>query len=152
MKTSDISHLILNRLKSFNKKLNWAAGTEYAECMVNGRDAIESVIFRLHRKYTERKSLERVERKGLLLTIKVEFTMYNVEQVCVICKKENRGSGVWTYHDNPSTMEKEDGLCPGCCQELFPQFYTDDKRPAASVSNFGRRLFSVFNQFRPRVH
>jgi hypothetical protein len=143
---------IFNSLKKYDKQLNRAAGTEYAKFRVNGRDAIESVIYRLHGGYAERKSLERVERKGLLLTIKVEFTMYNVEQVCVICKKENRGGGVWTYHDIPSTMEKEDGLCPGCCQELFPQFYKDDKRPAASLFNFGRRLFSAFNPFRSQVN
>lgn len=87
-------------------------------------------------------------KNGLLLTLMMEFTMDNVELVCVICKKEDRGRGVWSYHDNPSTWEKEDGLCPDCCQELFPQFYKDNKRPLIKRFSVGRRLFSVFNQFR----
>ncbi len=78
--------------------------------------------------------------------------MDNVALVCVICKKENRGRGVWTYHDNPTTEEKEDGLCPDCCQELFPQFHKEYKRPVKHRFSIGRRLFSVFNQFRSEAN
>ena len=53
--------------------------------------------------------------------------MENVELVCIVCKKENRGSGVWSYHDSPSTWEQEDGLCPDCRQELFPEFGNGDR-------------------------
>lgn len=82
----------------------------------------------------------------------MEFTMENVERVCVICKKEDRGGGVWSYHDNPSPWEREDSLCPDCCEELFPQLFKDYKRPAKHRFSFGRLLFSVFNPFRSEVN
>jgi len=78
--------------------------------------------------------------------------MDSVELVCLICKKEDRGRGVWSYHDNPSTWEREDSLCPDCCKELFPQFYKDYKRSAKPRFSVGRLLFSVFNQFRTEVN
>ena len=78
--------------------------------------------------------------------------MDKVELVCVICKKEDRGSGVWSYHDSPSTWEKEDGLCPDCSQELFPQFYSSYKIHAKRRFRVGKFLFSVFNQLRSDVN
>lgn len=77
--------------------------------------------------------------------------MDNVELVCVVCKKENRGSDVWRYHDNPSTWEKEDGLCPDCCQELFPEFNPGNKRIVSPVFAIREILSSVFNQFKSLV-
>ena len=77
--------------------------------------------------------------------------MDNVELVCVICKRENRDSDVWRYHDIPSTLEKEDGLCPECCQELFPQFNAGIKRTFNPVYTIRSFLFSVINQFRSSV-
>ena len=78
--------------------------------------------------------------------------MENVELVCVICKKEKRGGGVWRYHDNPSTLKKEEELCPDCCQELFPQFYSAYKRNTKPKFTFGKRVFSVFNPFNSKAN
>ena len=33
--------------------------------------------------------------------------MDNVVLVCVVSKKENRGRGIWTYHDNRTTEIKK---------------------------------------------
>jgi hypothetical protein len=74
--------------------------------------------------------------------------MDNVELVCIVCKKENRGSGVWSYHDNPSSWQQEDGLCSDCRQELFPEFGKGHDRSARRKFSFGRLLHSIANQFR----
>ncbi len=73
--------------------------------------------------------------------------MENVELVCIVCKKENRGSGVWSYHDSPSTWEQEDGLCPDCRQELFPELGNGDRWSAKSSFKVGYIMRFVFNQF-----
>lgn len=74
--------------------------------------------------------------------------MDNVELVCIVCKKEQRGSGAWAYHDVPSTWEQEDGLCPDCRQELFSEFGQDDRRPMISSLKIGDIVRFVFSQFR----
>lgn len=78
--------------------------------------------------------------------------MDKVELVCVICKKEERSSGVWSYHDSPSTGEKDDGLCPDCCQELFPQFYSSYKRHAKRRNTVGQSLFTFFHRLKLQIN
>ena len=73
--------------------------------------------------------------------------MENVELVCIVCKKENRGNGVWSYHDSSSTWKQEDGLCPDCRQELFPEFGKGDRWSAKGTFKVGHIMRFVFNQF-----
>jgi hypothetical protein len=48
--------------------------------------------------------------------------------ICVVCKKEDRGDGIWSYPDGTSPWLSEDSLCPECCRQICPQFRSRDKR------------------------
>ena len=72
--------------------------------------------------------------------------MDNIELVCIVCKKEDRGGGIWAFYDDPSTWEQEDGLCPDCRQELFPEFGKGDGRYINNRFNMGNLLRFIFTK------
>jgi hypothetical protein len=71
--------------------------------------------------------------------------MDGVELVCVSCRKVDCGNGVWSTLDNPSSGEQKNSLCPECCRQRFPQFYSDFKRPAKRRPVVGGMLSTIAN-------
>ena len=55
--------------------------------------------------------------------------MGKIELECSCCKKVDNGTGVWSTPQNQLTAERKIGLCPDCCRQRFPQFYSDYQKP-----------------------
>ena len=59
--------------------------------------------------------------------------------ICTCCKKADCGDGVWSkLTDEPAPDIIVNVICPDCCHERFPQFYSDYEKPEG---NFSRKIF-----------
>lgn len=73
-----------------------------------------------------------------------EPSMEKIEMVCACCQRVDSGNGVWLVPTDQSTTEPKRGLCPECCHQRFPQFYSDYNKRVKHRKGFGR-FFSSFN-------
>ena len=71
--------------------------------------------------------------------------MGSVDLVCVSCGKVDCGNGVWSAIDNQSSGQQKNSLCPECCRQRFPQFYSDFKRPVKRKPAVGGMLSTLSN-------
>ena len=55
--------------------------------------------------------------------------MEPIETVCALCKRVDRGNGVWSSPTHQPAAEHRTGLCSDCCHQRFPQFYSDYEKP-----------------------
>jgi hypothetical protein len=49
--------------------------------------------------------------------------------ICTICNKIDYGDGTWSNLNEKSPKDLATALCPDCCYERFPQFYSDYEDP-----------------------
>jgi hypothetical protein len=62
--------------------------------------------------------------------------------ICTTCKKIDYGDGTWSELNEGSPKDVATTLCPDCCHERFPQFYSDYEEPKERF----RKIFSgLFN-------
>ena len=62
--------------------------------------------------------------------------MDKINLVCVSCRKVNPGDGKWLTPKNQIVGELQDSLCPDCCHQRFPQFYSDFIKPSKQKSKW----------------
>jgi hypothetical protein len=56
--------------------------------------------------------------------------MDKIKLVCVSCRNVDPGDGKWLTPNHQIVGELQDSLCPDCCHQRFPQFYSDFIKPS----------------------
>jgi hypothetical protein len=74
--------------------------------------------------------------------------MGKIELECSCCKKVDNGAGVWSPPQHPLATERRVGLCPDCCRQRFPQFYSDYQKPHKFRSLMASTLKTVLSSKR----
>lgn len=74
--------------------------------------------------------------------------MDEAEQVCTACNKVAHGDGTWTTPKTHSQGKQINSLCPDCCHQRFPQFYSDYEEPTKRKDRLTGMLTSMAKQFR----
>ena len=67
--------------------------------------------------------------------ITMEAAMNEQILICMSCNKIENENGVWLDSESSLTDAQANSLCPECCHEKFPQFYSDYKKPKSSNSS-----------------
>ena len=62
--------------------------------------------------------------------------------ICTICKKIDNGGGTWSEFNEEAPKDLVTTLCPECCHERFPQFYSDFEEPK---ERFKKKFSGLFN-------
>jgi hypothetical protein len=72
------------------------------------------------------------------------LAMLKSKKVCVVCQKIDGGDGIWTKPTDEYQVPLRNSLCPECCYQRFPQFYSDYQPPISRLKRIPRVLSSIF--------